>query len=677
MSDAPSKSFLAKTLKDVLVNVAGTGVIYLAGCAVTWLWTYLPFGGLLPAVWAHLTSPVPVPLGLLLAGVWFVGGNLFVFYVLSKVRRNIHPLAATSLGAAALLAVVVALSAGVYIFRGGEPPRPRGSRPLTDTGNVVQAAVSPDGKFFVYAADHGDGQQSLSLGQVDQPSARLTISGPGEARYGGLAFSPDGLRVYFVKYECNGTVGTLFQMATLGGEPTKIKERIPRFFSYAVSPDGASIAFVRNSPEEAQSELVTADTAHPGKERQVAARRKPEQFMGVPAWSPDGALLTCAVMNAETGRARLVGIGAASKEEEFGRDVEWQFVGQVSSLPNGGSLLLAAPRIFGPFQMWRVPYPGGRAEMLTVEGKNYDGMSLTADSGAALTVEDTLEDTVWVTEPGRPDLAREIKSHSGKHNDYWGFSWTRDGRVLYVKNEEGGGQHIRVMSAEDGKPLGTLTRDGDNVDPCATADGRYIVFTKREGGAYNIWRMNADGENPKRLTKGGKDFAPHCSDDGAVVYTSEQNGQWVVQKIGIDNDPDRDAPRRLHHQPSQWPAVSRGGSVAFFTVAEDNTIKLGVLRPDGTTVETHPLPCTVSTWAELRWLNSEQELAYVDTQGGVSNIWSFSLRDSSRKRLTNFDRYRIFRYDRSPDGRFVLSRGPVKRNAILFNFREPARGPGG
>jgi Tol biopolymer transport system component len=535
----------------------------------------------------------------------------------------------------------------------------------------VQAAVSPDGKFFAYAADHRDGRQSINLAQVDSPEARLTIAGPEDARYGGLTFSPDGLRLYFVKYACNGTVGTLHQMAALGGKATKIKENIPRFFSYALSPDGKTFAFVRNNPEEGVSEVVTAQATHPGEEGQVAERRKHEQFTGVPAWSPDGTLLTCALRNAETGRTRLVGLDVATGKEEFARDIEWEFVGQVASLPDEGSLILSSTKIYGPSQMWHIPYPGGRPKSVTGEGKNYDGMSPTADSGAVLTVEDRLETYIRVAPAGRPDLAEPIDNRAGEHNDFWGFSWTPDGRILYVKNEESG-QNIWVMSA-DGKARDPLTEGGYNVDPCATPDGRHVVFTKREGGSYDIWRMNADKSGaPKKLTDGGKNFTPHCSADGTVVYTSERHGQWSVMKMNVEGG----RPVQLHHRPSQWPAVSPGGSVAFFTVDADGTMLLGVLPAGGGAVKTYPIPCTVSTWAELRWLKPEQELTYVDTRGGVSNLWSLSLPSGAVRQLTHFDSDRIFRYDWSADGRLVLSRGTVRRDAVLFNFREPPRGGG-
>jgi TolB protein len=66
----------------------------------------------------------------------------------------------------------------------------------------------------------------------------------------------------------------------------------------------------------------------------------------------------------------------------------------------------------------------------------------------------------------------------------------------------------------DGSNLKKLTEgDGNNEDPCWSPDGRYIVFSSnRDGGGYHLFIMNATGQNQRRITfLKGQDTAPSWS----------------------------------------------------------------------------------------------------------------------------------------------------------------------
>lgn len=656
-----------KTLESVFMLLLEAALLWLAPRVFPVL------GGLFPAAWSFLLSPVPVPLWLPLAAAAFVAVNLglllFVHWARPQARRPGAVL--LSAGGVVLLA---ALGVALYLILRPAPPPPQ-IRKLTKTGNVAQsAAVSPDGKYFVFSAEDAEGRQSLHLGQVDT-SATVQIQPPADVRYVGLAFSPDGLHVYFARYEGGSLEGGLYEMASLGGQTRQIKSGLPRFFIYTLSPDGKWVAFVRDLPDKGESELVEGSTSRLNDEHRVAALKMPQRFTGVPAWSPDGETLTCAVAGPGDEKVRMARVAGGTGKLEILGGHEWNFVRQVSSLSNDSGLLLLGSKIYGPFQIWRVPY-GGQPERVTNDLSNYDGMSLTADSGSLLTVEDSLTDGVWVVPADAPDRPRQIVQDVGRHNDFWGFSWTPDGRILYVSTKEGN-QDIWVMNP-DGTGERRLTYEGDNFDPCVTADGRQIVFTSKRGDSYNIWRMSAGGGEPVRLTSGNRDFAPHCSPAGTwVVYTSERDGKWTLWKV----DAGGGQPVQLTNSPSQWPAVSPDGRrVACFYVDERNALSLGVvpieggpprlINIEGGQPKSSPMPPSISTWAELRWIRDGQELTYVDTRNGVSNIWSVPAGGGRPRQLTQFDRGRIFRYEWSRDGRtLVLSRGSVARDVVLITLK--------
>jgi len=96
--------------------------------------------------------------------------------------------------------------------------------------------------------------------------------------------------------------------------------------------------------------------------------------------------------------------------------------------------------------------------------------------------------------------SRQIMNANSAFVPWWGgFSQMPDGRILY-SNRTGKGNDIYSMN-KDGGNENRLTSDaGGNVNPVATPDGKYIVFKSSRSGAFNLWRMNADGSNPVRLT---------------------------------------------------------------------------------------------------------------------------------------------------------------------------------
>jgi Tol biopolymer transport system component len=60
-----------------------------------------------------------------------------------------------------------------------------------------------------------------------------------------------------------------------------------------------------------------------------------------------------------------------------------------------------------------------------------------------------------------------------------------------------------------------------------------------------------------------------------------------------------------------------------------------------------------------------------DTQGGVTNVWSFPLDYKLPKQLTDFKTDQIYNFAWSPDGkRLVLARGTTTSDVVLIrDFR--------
>ena len=147
-----------------------------------------------------------------------------------------------------------------------------------------QVAISPDGRYVVYALREGE-KQSLNVRQVATGSD-VQILPPDEVVIWSLVFSPDGNYIDFIRAEKSNMYDTfLYRMPVLGGTPRLVMQGgIDGSNSY--SPDGTHFAFLRVTRGNGKIDLLIAK-ADGTDERVLATRPYLDYFSGT-AWSPDG-----------------------------------------------------------------------------------------------------------------------------------------------------------------------------------------------------------------------------------------------------------------------------------------------------------------------------------------------------------------------------------------------------
>lgn len=573
----------------------------------------------------------------------------------------------------ALLAILLtaAVAAGLYVYAnrnhsGGESAdllRGATVTRITTTRNATDAAISPDGKYVVYVVDEAR-RRSLWLRQI-ATNSHVQLLAPSDVRYLDMFFSRDGDYVYYVQAD-GETRPALYQMPVTGGTPRKLLENMTG--PIGLSPDGKRFAAVRHDADG--SVVLTVADAFDGKgARDLIARKRPDVLYR-PVWSPDGGVIAClaVTVSADTRYAQLIEARVSDGAERPISAERWRFAERLEWLSDGSGLLTTvSDDAYGPFQIWHVSYPGGRVQKVTSDLSNYRSMSLTADSRTLVAVQSDIHPYVWVAPEGDAGRARRITSGPGTVNDYWGFSWTPDGRIVYVSTLSGN-QDIWIMNA-DGSGQKQLTFDrGPDFDPTVSPDGTHVVFASERSGTNKLWRIDIDGGNPTQLTRGvAADFLPNYSPDGRwVVYSSDDKrdtGLWRIPSGGGE-------PTRLTHKTSLWPAVSPDSRlVACWHIDErKRSIALAVVPAEGgEPVRLFDVSPTTNTWAEIRWTPDGRGLTYVDAPDGVGNIWLQPLAGGPPKRLTDFKGDRLFRFDWSRDGKqLACSRGVEANDVVLI-----------
>ncbi len=144
---------------------------------------------------------------------------------------KLNPMMATLLGAFLILAVIV----GSYVWQKQRQSNLLHTvsfaqmqiRQLTANGKVSFAALSSDGKLFAYVVNDL-GQRSLWLGYIEGGND-IQLRPSAEARYSGLAFSPDSSYVYFSILDDANPNFALFKIPVFGGVQEKVLDNIGSF----------------------------------------------------------------------------------------------------------------------------------------------------------------------------------------------------------------------------------------------------------------------------------------------------------------------------------------------------------------------------------------------------------------------------------------------------------------
>ncbi|WP_238857933.1 TolB family protein [Poritiphilus flavus] len=116
-----------------------------------------------------------------------------------------------------------------------------------------------------------------------------------------------------------------------------------------------------------------------------------------------------------------------------------------------------------------------------------------------------------------------------------------DGRTLAISNNDkiegvsGGTSRIYTLPVEGGTPK-LITPDYPSYWHGWSPDGKYLVYTARRNGDYDIYRIPAVGGEETRLTTApGLDDGPEYSPDGKYIYyNSMESGKMEIWRMSPD-----------------------------------------------------------------------------------------------------------------------------------------------
>jgi hypothetical protein len=323
-----------------------------------------------------------------------------------------------------------------------------------------------------------------------------------------------------------------------------------------------------------------------------------------------------------------------------------------------------------------VSEPSGRFRPITRDTNNYQTLTLSADGRTLATVQQRATQTFFVL-PAAGFTGNPPNPAPAQVNESIFFDWAGNG-VFYFDDVDS----LVRMSADGGDKI-TLLSDpaAQIIQPTSCQDGRYIVFTWAGHSASNkanIWRVNADGSNPKQLTDGMQDIAPKCSLDGSWVhYDDVQDLQ--VKRVRIDGGtpeivPGTILPAALFH--AGLAIAPNGKLLAFLTTGGTADVVHQIAL---VTLDAGPQPPRRMLDPDPRVADAPQftpdgnAVVYPIRENGTDNLWLQPLDDSHGRQITKFKSDTISSFRFSPDGKTLgVLRSHTESDAVLLRDAGPA-----
>jgi eukaryotic-like serine/threonine-protein kinase len=585
-----------------------------------------------------------------------------------------------SAGLIIALLVVAAAAYGIYALLSRSGPTPFENftiTQLTDNGKTIAAAISPDGKYLLSVLDD-KGKQSLWLRNV-ATSSDTRIIPPSDAYYRSPIFSPDANFTYFRQATDSSHGGfDLYRAPVLGGTPQKVVQNIDTGISF--SPDGKRMVFYRgNSPEPGKYQVLTAN-AEGGGEKVITGGPLAETPLSF-AWSPDGNQIASvtAIQAGALGVIQLQDLNTG-KLQTMARFNKW-FFSDLAWMPDARGFLATYQDKLSPIDRNQIAFianPSGKYRAVTKDTNNYETITLSADGKTLATIQQKTARTLYLL-PREGFAGSPPAAAPAQNKNAYVFGWASDGQIYFDD------QSNLLRISPDGRNKTVLLSDAaaQIAAPAPCPNGRYILFDWLDhagSNKINVWRVDADGSNPKQLSSGTTDEFPMCSPDGKWAYY-ENYADNKITRVPIDGGTPEVVsgtvmPNIVNVSP--FFDLSRDGKLLAFSAA-DVSGKTTLGRVALVALDAGPEPPVRMLEADPRVSGAPRftpdaaAVVYPIRENGTENLWLQPLDGSHGRQITNFpsDAVQLFEY--SPDGKTLgVMRAHTESDAVLLHDSGPA-----
>jgi TolB protein len=441
-------------------------------------------------------------------------------------------------------------------------------------------------------------------------------------------------------------------------------EIVPSF-----SPDGKKIAFLRIVKDE---EWIMTAQADGNDQRKIRAHKSPPAYYEDVEWSPDGKMIAL-FKNIETSNThskQIVGINLIDSSERILFDMRWPADIYYDDLKwfTDGSGLIFTKSANGKRQIYHITYPNGELSSITNDLNEYRQLSLTSDNKYLLATQRIVNQTIWAASSTRPDDMIQLTSGSIVEDGSRGISWTTDGKIIYESIEPTGEVQLWLINPDGTDRKRITTGKAVKRFPECSPDGRYIVYTE-EGEFSKIVRINSDGSNLKVISGTKLSRWPRVSPDSSWVVFSTFGGEQQ-ELIKVQMDGANETVLTSHHTMYGAAISPDGNQIAYVYIdpEKSSSMLMNIISSNGGPVlKSFELDQNTFPIGRIRWTPDGRGLAYIRMEEDGWDIYVQPVDGSLSRRLTNLTADIIVNFAWSFDGKsMAYSRGKRTSDLVLI-----------
>jgi Tol biopolymer transport system component/DNA-binding winged helix-turn-helix (wHTH) protein len=402
------------------------------------------------------------------------------------------------------------------------------------------------------------------------------------------AFSPDGNQIA-LRWGGEKNDNIDIYVKSIGGEtPFRLTTRPGPDFSPSWSPDGQTIAFVRNW-ENGWS--IFTVPALGGTERKFLSLGSTDWDLwpGLD-WSPDGKFIASSYKSSKEEPAGILLFSIETGEKRILTSLPALSLGDSFPVFSPDSQTLAFVRLTsrgtGLGDLYSLPITGGEPKRLTSDSAHIDRAAWTPDGREIIFSSSRLASAIthsflWRIPAlgGPPERVAVGRDRA--------FSVAVSGRGHRLAYTHWGGKlsiyrlALPVSTGQPAVPVGFVSSTEGDLGPQFSQDGRRVAFSSDRSGNSEIWTCNSDGSNPSQLTfLGHWAGAPRWSPDGRqIAFDVNENGDWNIYTASAEGG----VPRRLTTDAADdnIPSWSRDGQWIYFTSKRSGDSQIWKTTSDG------------------------------------------------------------------------------------------------
>jgi serine/threonine protein kinase/Tol biopolymer transport system component len=460
---------------------------------------------------------------------------------------------------AASLLLLFVIAAAIWNSRRPQTPR-AAAEPvmlrMTNSGNVIDGAISPDGKSIAYATYDGD-LQTLRVRDANGGSDAVVIP-PEAVHYNQVRIAPDGASIFYSLAPAGNSIVDIMQVPILGGARRKVVSDID--LSFALSADGTRISFIRFSAIDRVFRLFIADIAG-GTETQIAERKYPYNILNS-AWHPNGRAISFVSWVPSGGGKResaIFSIDLTSRRVTPFGPRRWKEMFGLAWLPDASGVIINGYDGVQAPQVWLIQTDGATRRItsdLSVYGytvARWTSLSVTADSRNVLVLRSDVASNLWIAnaDGSAPRaVTRGVASLFGIN----GVRWLPDGRIVHTVFTPTDNSLNAVST--DGTRTEQLTRGHFEAFPDVSPDGQRLAFVSDRSGSDELWTSDLNGLDLRQVTRlDGRLAHPTWSADGKSIGFVTYGKVQAIWRVAAGGG----QPVRITDGPADHPRFSPDG----------------------------------------------------------------------------------------------------------------------